>query len=196
VNGVRSCNQAYVVLQDLTLSTQNSLTDPMTGLYNRRYLEEFTKNLVAYAERTKSTFSVLMADLDFFKQVNDTYGHDAGDIVLKELAMTLSSNVRETDMVVRYGGEEFLLVLRDTGAEDADMVAKKLRVTVEAMKVQLPGVQLQKTLSIGVATFQEDSDSFWQIVKYADVAMYQAKESGRNRILHFSPEMWTEQGEY
>lgn len=174
----------------------NSLTDSMTGLYNRRYLEEFTKNLVAYTERTKSTFSVLMADLDFFKQVNDTYGHDTGDIVLKELAKVLSSSVRTTDLVIRYGGEEFLLVLRDTDAENADMVAEKLRAEVEAMKVQLPGVQLQKTLSIGVATFQVDSDSFWQIVKYADVAMYQAKETGRNRILHFSPEMWTDQAEY
>lgn len=174
----------------------NSLTDPMTGLRNRRYLEEFTENLVAYTERTKSTFSVLMADLDFFKQVNDTYGHDAGDIVLKELAKMLSSTVRTTDLVIRYGGEEFLLILRDTDAENADMVAEKLRIAVEAMKVQLPSVQLQKTLSIGVATFLVDSDSFWQIVKYADVAMYQAKETGRNRVLHFSPEMWTDQAEY
>ncbi|MDT8283665.1 MAG: diguanylate cyclase, partial [Gammaproteobacteria bacterium] len=75
-------------------------------------------------------------------------------------------------------------------------VAEKLRAAVEAMKVQLPGVQLQKTISIGVATFQVDSSSFWQIVKYADIAMYQAKENGRNRVLHFSPEMWTGQTQY
>ncbi|MDT8283683.1 MAG: diguanylate cyclase, partial [Gammaproteobacteria bacterium] len=79
---------------------ESSLTDPMTGLHNRRYLEEFTKNLVAYTERTKSTFSILMTDLDYFKQVNDTYGHDAGDIVLKELSKVLHSSVRETDLVI------------------------------------------------------------------------------------------------
>jgi len=137
-----------------------------------------------------------MADLDYFKKINDTYGHEAGDMVLKELAGVLRSSVRETDLVVRYGGEEFLLVLRDTDAGNADMVAEKLRAAVEAMKVQLAGVQLQKTISIGVATFQVDSESFWQIVKYADVAMCQAKEAGRNRVLHFTPEMWTDQTEY
>lgn len=175
---------------------QSSLTDPMTGLHNRRFMEEFTQNLVAHAERNKTVFSVLMADLDYFKKVNDTYGHEAGDLVLKELAKVLQNTVRSSDLVIRYGGEEFVIILRDADAESADAVAEKLRAAVEELKVQLPGKTLSKTLSIGVATFLVDSDSFWQVVKYADVAMYKAKENGRNRILHFSPEMWDDNANY
>jgi len=172
------------------------LTDAMTGLHNRRFLEEFTHDLVAYTERNKASFSILMADLDYFKQVNDSYGHEVGDTVLKELAKVLKTTVRASDLVIRYGGEEFLIILRDTEAEDAGTVAEKLRKSVEDMKVQIAGAQLQKTISIGLATFPADSDSFWQAVKYADVALYQAKETGRNRCLHFTPDMWTDETTY
>jgi diguanylate cyclase (GGDEF)-like protein len=175
---------------------ENSMRDAMTGLYNRRFLEEYVNQLVSGAQRRKVPFSVLMLDLDFFKQVNDTHGHDAGDKVLKTLADLLVRNVRASDMVVRYGGEEFIIVLMDTGAEGALRVAEKIRGEVEGTKIPLPGGMLQKTISIGVAEFPADSDTFWQVVKFADVALYQAKSQGRNRVLRFVREMWDENAEY
>lgn len=178
-----------------TLRASN-LTDAMTGLHNRRFLEEFAETLVTSAQRRKSQLSILMLDLDYFKMVNDTYGHDAGDLVLKALAKTMQASVRAADLVIRYGGEEFLIIMQDAAADGADAVAEKIRAAVEGMKVQLPGAVLQKTISIGIAEFPLDSDTFWQAVKYADVAMYNAKESGRNRVVRFRPEMWKDDVKY
>ena len=175
---------------------ENALRDAMTGLYNRRFLEEYVGTLVAGSQRRKSAFSVLMLDLDFFKQVNDTHGHEIGDKVLKTLAAILMRSVRAADIAVRYGGEEFLLVLTDAGAEAAIAVAEKIRGEVEATKIPLPGGILQKTISIGVAVYPSDSDTFWQVVKFADVALYKAKATGRNRVVRFSPEMWDADGHY
>lgn len=175
---------------------ENSLRDPMTGLYNRRFLEEYVSALVAGSQRRKSPFSVLMLDLDFFKQVNDTHGHEAGDKVIKTLADILQRNVRSSDMAVRYGGEEFLLILMDTGADAAVKVAEKIRGDVEGTKIPLPGGMLQKTISIGVAEYPADSDTFWQVVKFADVALYRAKTEGRNRVIRFTPDMWDPDAHY
>ena len=170
---------------------ESSLRDAMTGLYNRRFLEEYTTTLVAASLRRQSPFSVLMLDLDYFKQVNDTFGHEAGDKVLKTLAASLVKSVRTSDMVIRYGGEEFLIVLLDTGADVAMKVAEKIRAKVEETKISLPGTMLQKTISIGVSEFPADTDTFWQVVKFADVALYEAKSQGRNRVIRFVPSMWT-----
>jgi diguanylate cyclase (GGDEF)-like protein len=175
---------------------ENSLRDPMTGLYNRRFLEDYVGALVSSSQRRKAVFSVLMLDLDFFKQVNDTHGHEAGDKVIKTLADILVRSVRGSDFAVRYGGEEFLLVLTDTGIEPALKVAEKIRAEVEATKVPLPSGILQKTISIGVSEFPTDADTFWQVVKYADVALYKAKAGGRNRVVRFLPEMWDASGSY
>ena len=173
-----------------------NLRDAMTGLHNRRFLEEYTETLVAGTQRRKTQMSILMLDLDFFKMVNDTYGHDAGDAVLKALAKVLSQSVRASDMVIRYGGEEFMIILQDTDGDGAGQVSEKIRAAVEALKVQLAGTVLQKTISIGYAVFPIDSDTFWQTVKYADVALYRAKETGRNRVLRFTPDMWTDEKTY
>lgn len=175
---------------------ENSLRDPMTGLYNRRFIEEYVSSLVGGTQRRKSAFSVLMLDLDFFKQVNDTHGHEAGDKVIKTLADILVRNVRASDMAVRYGGEEFLLLLTDTSGDAAMKVAEKIRGDVEATKIPLPSGILQKTISIGVAEFPNDSDTFWQVVKFADVALYKAKSGGRNRVVRFLPEMWDASANY
>ncbi|MBA3032114.1 MAG: GGDEF domain-containing protein [Gammaproteobacteria bacterium] len=175
---------------------ENSLRDAMTGLYNRRFLEEYIGTLVSGTQRRKSTITVLMLDLDFFKQVNDTHGHEVGDKVLKTLADVLLRNVRSSDIAVRYGGEEFLLALMDTGGDVAMKVAEKIRAEVEATKVPIAGGMLQKTISIGVAEFPTDSDTFWQIVKFADVALYAAKSAGRNRVVRFTPEMWDVNAHY
>ena len=175
---------------------ESSLRDAMTGLYNRRFLEEYITTLVAASQRRKNPFAVLMLDLDYFKQVNDTFGHEAGDKVLKTLAEILAKSVRTSDLVIRYGGEEFLIVLMDTGAEDAVKIAEKIRAKVEETKIPLPGTVLQKTISIGISEFPADADTFWQVVKYADVALYEAKSQGRNQVIRFLPEMWKEEGNY
>jgi diguanylate cyclase (GGDEF)-like protein len=137
-----------------------------------------------------------MLDLDYFKMVNDTYGHDAGDAVLKALSGVLKQSVRASDLLIRYGGEEFLIILLDSEGKAADQVAENIRAAVEKMKVQVAGVSLQKTISIGLSSFPEDSETFWQAVKFADVALYQAKEQGRNRVIRFNTGMWTDKKEY
>ncbi|MEO5336264.1 MAG: diguanylate cyclase [Magnetospirillum sp. WYHS-4] len=175
---------------------ESSLRDPMTGLNNRRFLEEYMDTLVANAERHKAGLTIMMLDLDHFKMVNDTYGHDAGDVVIKELAKALRQSVRANDLVIRFGGEEFLIVLVDTRVEAAIPVAEKIRTTVEAMEVITPTAKLKKTISIGVAGFPEDSGTFWQALKFADVALYQAKEKGRNQVVRFEPSMWTDNTSY
>jgi diguanylate cyclase (GGDEF)-like protein len=175
---------------------ESALRDPMTGLHNRRFLQEYVDLLVSYTDRNKSSFSVLMADLDYFKQINDTYGHEAGDATLKELAKTLTNCVRASDLVIRYGGEEFLIILRDTEPDKSMQVAEKIREAIENMKVELTGAVVQRTISVGVSGYPDDSSSFWQVVKYADVALYQAKDAGRNRVLRFTQEMWEEEDAY
>lgn len=167
-----------------------NLRDPMTGLHNRRFLEESVENLLAQAQRRGSHLSILMLDLDYFKMVNDTHGHDAGDAVLKALAKVLTRSVRGSDYVIRYGGEEFMILLHETGGTAAIDVAEKIRISVEGLKVPIAGGVLQKTISIGVADYPADSDTFWQTVKFADVALYKAKESGRNRVVRFVPALW------
>ena len=168
-----------------------NLRDPMTGLNNRRFLEEFVDTLVASVQRRKTTLAILMLDLDYFKMVNDTHGHDAGDTVLKELAKVLKQCVRSSDMVIRYGGEEFLIILQEIESAASIAIAETIRQRVEAMKIQIGALTLQKTISIGVAEYPKDSETFWQAVKFADVALYRAKETGRNRVVRFTPDMWT-----
>ncbi|CAL95465.1 GGDEF domain-containing protein [Azoarcus olearius] len=173
----------------------SSLRDAMTGLNNRRFLEEYMDTLVASARRRRIPLAVLVLDLDYFKVVNDSYGHDAGDAVLKALAGVLKRTVRASDMVIRFGGEEFLIVLQEADAEAALKVAENIRSAVEQMRVQVAGAVLQKTISIGLSMFPDDSDTFWQAIKFADVALYRAKENGRNQVVRFTPDMWSGQGE-
>ncbi|MBF0256651.1 MAG: diguanylate cyclase, partial [Gammaproteobacteria bacterium] len=128
---------------------ETTLRDPMTGLHNRRFLQEYADKLTSYTDRNKSAFSVLMADLDYFKQVNDTHGNEAGDATIKQLATLFMQTVRSSDLVIRYGGEEFLILLRDLSPEAAMEIGEKIRAAVEATKFQIPGGSISKTLSIG-----------------------------------------------
>lgn len=169
---------------------ESTLRDPMTGLHNRRFLEESVDTLISQAQRRKCSMAFMMLDLDYFKMVNDTYGHDAGDAVLKALAKLLKQSVRASDFVIRYGGEEFLILLQETDRATASELAEKIRVAVAELKVQTSGGVLQKTISIGISSYPDDSDTFWQAVKFADVALYHAKETGRNRVVAFTKDLW------
>ncbi len=170
--------------------TENATKDQLTGLFNRHYLEMNLDHIVARASRTGSTIGILLCDLDYFKDVNDRYGHDIGDMVLVQLARILKHHARESDMVVRFGGEEFLVLLVDCEPGYAQKVAERIRTAVQECIFRFPGFKFSKTISIGVSEFPGDADQIRDVIKYADVALYNAKENGRNRVERFRPEMW------
>ncbi len=177
----------------LSLMKESSLTDQLTGLYNRRYLEEILEKIAASTIREKSLLGVLMIDVDYFKKVNDTYGHDAGDKVLKELSAVLSSSVRDSDFVVRFGGEEFIIILQNIKDEEGIIkVAEKIRETFENTKINVNGKVLQKTISIGVAIYPKHTGKIWEAIKFADLALYEAKHTGRNRVVVFNEKILEE----
>jgi diguanylate cyclase (GGDEF)-like protein len=163
-----------------------TITDPLTGRYNRRYIEDYLPRELELSVRTGQPLTVLMIDLDRFKDYNDTYGHIAGDEALKQLADRLVSNVRKTDVVARYGGEEWIVCLSHTDGEGGRKIAEKLREATEKNVFMLKGEETRITVSIGLATAPKDGSSFEEIVDAADAAMYNAKESGRNRVELFT----------
>lgn len=169
---------------------ESAMVDTLTGLYNRRFLQEHTKQIISGVLRRRKTIGLLLCDIDYFKQINDTFGHDVGDLVLKEAAACMRNSVREADIVIRFGGEEFLILLLDVDQGDAIDVAEKIRVKIGDMKITVPDAVIQKTISIGVSEFPGDTDGFWQAIKFADVALYKAKETGRNKTVRFEPDMW------
>jgi diguanylate cyclase (GGDEF)-like protein len=171
---------------------ESALTDSLTGLNNRRFLQECAEQMCEGALRRGKLIGLLMCDLDYFKQVNDTHGHNVGDELLKLTAQTLKGSVRSSDLVIRFGGEEFLVVLIDIQSNQAFDVAEKIRGNVAAQKCTLvDGTTLQKTISIGISEYPHDSKGFWQAIKCADIALYRSKEDGRNRSTHFDPSMWS-----
>ena len=178
------------------LLKDTSTRDELTGLLNRRFLNDAVETLIPGILRRETHLGILMADIDFFKQVNDTYGHEKGDEVLKKFAEILRENVRLSDVVVRYGGEEFLILLVDMDKEVVTALAEKIRLAVESFSFTVPGGILKKTVSIGISIFPDHTENFWQSVKFADVALYKAKESGRNKVILFEKGMWDESGEY
>ena len=193
INQSLSVIEAKRLMQTLR---ESAMVDPLTGLYNRRFLQEHTAQLISGALRRKTQIGLLVCDLDYFKQVNDAHGHDAGDQVLRETSIVMKKTVRDSDIVIRFGGEEFLILLMDVQAGDALIVAEKIRKSIEALKVSVGDKILQKTISIGVAEFPGDTDGFWQAIKYADVALYRAKDQGRNQCVRFDKEMWQHGGDF
>jgi diguanylate cyclase (GGDEF)-like protein len=159
-----------------------SVTDPLTGLFNRRYSEDHLKREMKLLKRTGENLSLLILDLDNFKDYNDTYGHIAGDEALKQLSEIMMANVRDTDIVARYGGEEFLVIMTHTAKEGAKNAAQKLRRAVEENVFQLKGQDTRITVSIGVATAPENADLYEELLDSADGALYSAKSAGRNRV--------------
>jgi diguanylate cyclase (GGDEF)-like protein len=165
-----------------TLRTQ-SIRDVLTGLYNRRYMEESLERELHRALRKQSTVGIIMLDIDQFKNFNDTYGHDAGDAVLRELGVLLQRNVRGEDIACRFGGEEFILILPDTNLEVTHQRAEIIRQVVRSMNIEYRRQALGLvTVSLGVAVFPEHTTNFEEIVQKADRALYQAKHNGRDRV--------------
>jgi diguanylate cyclase (GGDEF)-like protein len=164
-----------------------SVRDPLTSLYNRRYLDEFLLKQLHQSERMKCPLAVLMMDLDHFKRINDFYGHDAGDMALKELGKVLSGGIGAGDLACRYGGEEFLLVLFNTDAESAKARAEILRDEVSHIHFKYGSQEVGPIqVSIGIAVYPEDGLTNAELIETADKALYQAKNSGRNKTVLYA----------
>ncbi|GEM_PF-1489757 len=161
---------------------EQAIRDPLTGLFNRRYMEESLRRELALADRQKSPVSVIMMDMDDFKLFNDTYGHDAGDFLLKKLAEFLLREIRSSDICCRYGGEEFLVVMPGAEIEKAQERAEKICRVFEESSYPFMGTTLRATLSVGVASYPQHGKTILELIHAADRAMYQAKAAGKNRV--------------
>lgn len=172
-------------LRDTVQQTMEmAVTDGLTGLHNRRFMSMHLEQTLEQAHRHGRALSVLIADMDHFKAVNDGYGHDAGDAVLKELAERIRGAVRGADLACRYGGEEFVVIMPDTDMAAAAVVAERIRSRVAGDAFRLPdGRMLERTISIGIGTLEQPTDTVETILKRADGGLYEAKESGRNRVV-------------
>lgn len=178
-------SQAVISLENARLYSL-AITDSVTKLYVHRYFQLRLSEEVARCKRYNSTLSLLMCDIDHFKNVNDTYGHQQGDLVLKYVAKILKKNTRNTDIPTRYGGEEFTIILPETTTEDAKIVAERIRSDVEEFEfpnLTDPSSPIRCTMSIGVAGFPLDADNKDQLIQRSDAALYQGKNSGRNRVI-------------
>jgi len=165
-----------------------SIRDPLTGLYNRRYLEEMLERETRRAVRSEQGLGVLMLDLDHFKKFNDTYGHDAGDTVLRETASFLLKSVRAEDIVCRFGGEEFLVILPQANLKVSQARAERIRSKLRELTVLHQGQPLgMVTVSVGVAELPRHGTTPKELIEAADAALYRAKKAGRDRVMVAEP---------
>lgn len=187
----RITEQISLALANLNLQQalkEQSIKDPLTKLFNRRYLDETFPREISRAERSEAPLAVLIMDIDFFKKVNDTYGHDGGDAVLTAFAKLLSSKIRKEDIACRLGGEEFVLILPSATQELALARAEEICEATRRLSVPFQNQTIQVTVSIGVAMFPDHGDVPETLVQKADEALYEAKDSGRDRVVLYKGE--------
>lgn len=163
-----------------------AVIDPLTGIYNRRYAAQHLLRVMERARETEGVFAVMMMDLDKFKSINDRFGHDAGDAVLKEFSRRLQENIRGVDLVARFGGEEFFVAMPDIDRAAAAAAAERIRRAVEGAPFAVPGAAIDVTVSIGVAIAGPADGNAEALIKRADCALYEAKDTGRNRVTFFA----------
>ena len=166
-------------------SIEMAITDALTGLHNRRYMESHLATLADQAASRGKPFALMMLDIDFFKSINDSYGHDAGDDVLREFALRVRKSIRGIDLACRYGGEEFVIVMPETDLHVASLVAERLRRSIagEPFAVSKGMKQIEVTISIGLSTLERKGEAVADVLKRADTALYRAKHDGRNRVV-------------
>jgi len=197
--------QTATDVRHIALLEQENITDPLTGLYNRRYLSRRFAEEFARAQRYNLPLSVLLLDIDHFKQLNDTYGHTVGDLVLSHLGRIVQDRIRASDIAARYGGEEFMIIAPNTAALPAATLAEQLRLSASAailaeqlrhsvesqalLLISKPDQQqeIRITISIGVAELARDMGDAQRLIHNADRALYQAKQEGRNRVVIYDP---------
>ena len=181
----RSLRYARRLGESMALLRQQAIRDKLTGLLNRREFDRLLEEEWHRYARFKHTFTLVIIDIDHFKQVNDTHGHQVGDEVLKHVASLLGGQIRNVDRIARYGGEEFGLIMVETGRSDARDTVERLRALLEENPCFIPSQNLTVpvTLSAGVAAVPEDADTLEQLIAAADSALYTAKRLGRNRVV-------------
>lgn len=184
ITQIKRKNYQDQLKQNYLSSIQQSVTDGLTGLYNRRYLETHIRNMLDRPQFAVGSVAVLMIDMDHFKMVNDTYGHQSGDAVLKELSARISNTLRITDLCARYGGEEFVIILTAVNADFAKSVAERIRSLVASTPFKIPvePFEISKTISIGGSLLKE-GDNLDSLIARADKNLYEAKETGRNKVV-------------
>jgi two-component system cell cycle response regulator len=182
---IRRRRYVEALRQSLDQSLELAVTDQLTGLFNRRYLTSQLEPLVARAARGGEPVSLLVADIDYFKRINDSFGHDVGDEVLKEFAARMATNFRPVDIACRHGGEEFVVVMPGTRGDYACLVAERLRRHVAGSPFPIRGglERIDVTVSIGVSASVVGADTADKLMKRADEALYRAKQAGRNRVI-------------
>jgi len=168
---------------------KNAQTDPLTNLYNRKYLEKYIDGQLYNGKYKNIPCGLMMVDIDFFKLINDNYGHDIGDIAIKTISNTLMDVVDPTDVIIRFGGEEFIVVLTDCTEEKLQRKAEEIRIAFSQQKIQAQSESFSKTVSIGTSLFPNKDKSFWKYVKQTDIALYQAKHHGRNQVVRYKEGM-------
>jgi two-component system cell cycle response regulator len=170
---------------NVQMSIELAITDALTGLFNRRYMESHLATLVEQAKSRTKPLTALVLDIDYFKSINDSHGHDAGDDVLREFALRIRRSIRGIDLACRYGGEEFVVVMPETDMAVAAMVAERLRrrIAADPFAVQNGARSVPVTISIGIAALRSREDSAAALLKRADQALYRAKRDGRNRVV-------------
>lgn len=161
--------------------------DPLTGLFNRRYLDATMERELARCERESQPLSLLVMDIDHFKRINDEHGHPAGDEVLRQVAQLLAGRARSSDVVCRYGGEEYVVLLPNMTAHTALVRAEEYRSQLQALGISFEDKTLHTTLSIGMASFPKHGNTVHELIRLADAALYQAKQTGRNRVVEATP---------
>ncbi|MFA5778659.1 MAG: GGDEF domain-containing protein [Elusimicrobiota bacterium] len=162
-----------------------SRTDGLTGLYRRGYFNERLKEEELRAKRSNGRFSILMTDIDHFKKVNDTYGHQAGDMVLKTVTEILKNSIYETDFAARYGGEEFVVIFPKTDPEGLKIKAEKIRRKIEETEITVGLEKIKVTASFGIAHYPKDSQVAEEVLRCADMSLYKSKQTGRNKVTEF-----------
>ena len=186
----RITEQISLALANLKLQRalkEQSIKDPLTKLYNRRYLEDTLSRELARAQRNAQPLTVLLMDIDHFKKVNDTYGHDAGDAVLSAFAKMLTTKVRKEDIACRWGGEEFLLILGAADEGLAQSRAQEICDTARSLKISFQGKPIPITVSIGASVFPSHGEAPEDLIRNADQALYKAKQGGRDKVVLFDP---------
>ncbi|MBA3007656.1 MAG: GGDEF domain-containing protein [Proteobacteria bacterium] len=180
----------YLSVQDVTeiaayerKLVEKNMQDGLTGIYNRRFLDAKLQEEFSRHKRYNRPFSLIMCDIDLFKNVNDTYGHQCGDVVIKHIASLMGSMMRDTDFLARYGGEEFCCLLPEADFEVACSLAERLRQAIEQKEVTFDGQTLNITVSFGVAYMYDEVEHAEALLQMADDALYAAKKSGRNRVV-------------
>ena len=160
-----------------------AITDKLTGVSSRKYCLERLDEELQRSKKLKNSFSVLMVDVDHFKEINDHYGHLVGDVILKDIARVIKDNTRQIDLMGRYGGEEFLIILTETAVDQARFAAERIRTAVENKSVTAYDEHLSVTISIGISSFPMHAIDVASLIDISDKALYKAKESGRNRVV-------------